>query len=727
MLKKSEISLPFHFFPASFLAIIAVSLLSSFFSSSPITSLLGYGFETDTVIFLLLSFFYIYLISVLFKTREKIFYSYLVFFGSLFILGFFHLARLVFGTDFLSFGLYANIFSSPLGKWNEVGAFFGLGALLSLVTLEMAHLSRLFKALFYIAFGMSLLFLAVINFALIWVILGIFSLVFFVYLLASSSWKKTSEDSTIVAPRKISWIALAVLLFSLAFILAGGFIGDYMSSVIGATSFEVRPSLSATLDVAKNTFKQNILLGAGPNRFLSQWLLFKPLGINNTTFWNTTFNYGIGIVPTSLVTGGMLGFLAWLSFLGLFLYVGFKSIFSKVRDEFSQYLIASSFLASLYLWIIMMFYVPGITLVALALFFTGLFLSAILQENIIPLKKISFSNPRTSFVSILVSVFLLVGLLSYAYVIVRHGVASAFFERGVVAYTVEGNLDAAENKVRTALRVEQNDIYYRAMSELNRVRMNEIVSRTDASAESIRADFQRVFASALDNAQSAVNFNQSNYQNWLALGRVYQIAVAAGIEKERAYELASNAYLEALNRSPQDPSLYLELARLEINNTDNKKAREYITQALILKQNYTEAIFLLSQIEVSEGNLNGAISSVEGAAALDPNNPTVYFRLGLLKYNKKDYKGAAGAFEQAVALNSIYANAKYFLGLSYYELNRRDDAIQQFEDIQTNNPGNQEIQFILNNLKNRRAPFANVTPPLDDEPESRDSLPVGEE
>ena len=325
------------------------------------------------------------------------------------------------------------------------------------------------------------------------------------------------------------------------------------------------------------------------------------------------------------------------------------------------------------------------------------------------------------------SVFLLVGVVSYGYTTIRQGVASAAFERGIIAYTVEGNLEKAENEMLQALRVEQNDVYYRTMSELNRVRMNEIVSRTDISVELLRADFQRVFASALDNAQNAVNVDSSNSQNWLTLGRVYHIAVVAGIEKERAYELALNSYEKALIRNPRSPSLYLGLARLQIDNGDNEKAREYITQALVQKQNYTEAIFLLSQIEVSEGNLSAAISSVESAAILDPNNSLVYFRLGLLRYNNSDYSGASGAFEQAVVLNSVYANAKYFLGLSYYELGRREEAIQQFEDIQITNPNNEEVKFILGNLRAERAPFANVAPPLDDEPESRDTLPVEEE
>lgn len=742
ILKTSSFSFPAHFLPLTLVLLIIFSLVSSFFSTTPSLSIFGYGFETDTLIFLVLGFIYFFLVSVLFKTKEKIFYSYLLFFSALFLLALYHLARFFLGTDFLSFGLYTNVFANTVGKWNELGVFFGIGVILSLITLEMLRLSRLFKTLLYIAFGVSLFFIAVVNFNLVWIILGIFSLAFFIYLLSTAPLAtEAGDEGGRSSSRRISWASLIVLLISVAFLLAGGVIGDYISQWVGASSFEVRPSWSATSDVVVQTLKENplrLLLGAGPNRFSSQWLLSKPASVNTTTFWNTNFNYGIGVIPSSVVTVGVLGGLAWLTFLALFLFTGFKAVFSRVKDMFGQYLITSSFFVSLYLWIIAFFYVPGVAIVGLTFFFTGLFFAALIQEGVIPLKTLLFSDPKVSFISILLSVFLLIGSVSYGYVVVRNGLASAQFENGVVEASVNGNLDAAEAALLRAVAIAPSDVYYRSLSELNRIRINQIVSRTDASIESIQADFQRVFAGALYNAQLAVNSNQANHLNWLALGRVYEIAVAANIERDRAYQLAESAYREALARNPHGPSLYLDLARLEtategarvaakeITRADYTKAKEYIAGALAEKNNYTEAVFLLSQIEVSEGKIDDAISSVEGAAVLDPNNPLIYFQLGLLKYNENDFAGAASALEAAVALNGVYANAQYFLGLSYYELKRRDDAIAQFEAVAATNPNNQEVQFILENLKNGRSPFADVSPPLDDEPENRDTLPVEE-
>ena len=54
------------------------------------------------------------------------------------------------------------------------------------------------------------------------------------------------------------------------------------------------------------------------------------------------------------------------------------------------------------------------------------------------------------------------------------------------------------------------------------------------------------------------------------------------------------------------------------------------------------------------------------------------------------------------------------------------EAIVQFEEVQKLNPGNTEIDLILQNLKAGKAPFVNAKPPVDAKPEKRSTLPVKE-
>jgi tetratricopeptide (TPR) repeat protein len=159
---------------------------------------------------------------------------------------------------------------------------------------------------------------------------------------------------------------------------------------------------------------------------------------------------------------------------------------------------------------------------------------------------------------------------------------------------------------------------------------------------------------------------------------------------------------------------------------DGAKAKDFISQSLQQKKNYTDAIFLLAQVQVAEGNLKDAITSVEAATLLSPTDSGAFFQLGLLRYNVNDIQGAASAFEQAIAINPSYANAKYFLGLSYNRLGRNKEAIAQFQDLKTTNPDNKEVDLILQNLTAGKSPFTNATPPIDNKPEKRSTPPVQE-
>ena len=611
--------------------------------------------------------------------------------------------------------------------------------------MELIALSRLFRIFAYISLAVSLFFLVLVDFSTLWFVLGLFSLIFLVYLISfkrdETHFEPRVNDEevaleSIQKSRRVPTPSLVVLLVSVVFILAGNngddskpTLGGQISAAFNISQIEARPSWQATFDVAKKTLVKDPLFGSGPNRFVNEWLLYKPSGVNSTPFWNTDFNYGIGLIPTFLTTTGILGMLAWVLFFLFFLSAGFKAILSTtVSDAFSQYLITSSFLTALFLWIFSVFYIPSATILAFTFLFTGLFMASLAQEKLISMKTISFiDDPRAGFVSVLVLILLLVGTVTGGYLVVQKYIASVYFQRGAIALNREGSVDRAEMLIGKAVGFSQSDVYYRALTEIGLIRMSNLFSQNadSTSEEAIRSQFQTLLGGALLNARLAVGVNPSDYQNFLGLGRVYEAVVPLKIDG--AYENAKGAYEQALSLNPHAPSIYLTMARLETSKGDNAKARENISKALGEKNNYTEAIFLLSQIQVNEGKIKDAISSVEAASVISPNDSTVFFQLGLLQYNEKDWKNAAGAFERAVTLNLSYANAKYFLGLSYEKLGRDEEAIKQFQDLKASNPDNAEVDLILKNLQVGRAPFVNAAPPLDDQPQKRSTLPVSEQ
>ncbi len=731
-LKDGKITFARNKIIVALLAIPLFYLLASIFSSTRAQAFIGQGFEIGSFSFIFGLVILCLLATHIFSTRKSIAYAYVAFLGSAVVVGLFHLIRLLFGPSVLAFNIFTTATSSLVGSWNDLGIYFGSIALLTFLTLELLTLSRMLRIVFIIILAFSLFFLSVINFTTVWYILAAIALVFFIY---NFSFNKSRIGHEGGKERSLPIISLIVVIVSFIFIMSQGSIYAGLAGEpfnlsffnrLSVNNVEVRPSWSSTFDVAKGTIKAHPVFGAGPNKFVSEWLRLKPAEINNTIFWATDFNYGIGLIPTFLITTGILGFLTWIVFLVMYVLLGVKALFSKIPDPFRRYTVISSFSISTYLWIFAFLYVPSASLLVALFVFTGIFLASLIEAGFIPVSTYNYvRNPRASFVFVLAFIAMLLSMLVFSYTLTRKFISSVYFNRGLEAANVKGDINGAENGLAQAIRFSENDLYYRTLSEIELVKMNQLLSQEGVSQDILQNQFRSLLANAQASAQAAVAYDPTNYENHIAVGRVSEVVLPLAGE-EAFYENAKKSYLEAQRLNPQSPAMYLILARLEVAHKDVTKAKEYITEALKLKNNYTDAIFYLSQIQVSEGDLKSAIQSVEAAATLNPNDPGVYFQLGLLRYNDKNYSGAAAAFEQALLLSPGYANAQYFLGLSYEKLDRQADAIRLFEALKQSNSDNAEVDLILKNLKAGLDPFSGAKPPVDSAPEKRPEPPVKE-
>lgn len=723
-LKEGVLVFPKAYLFAAVPLLLLVFIASALFSGSFAPTFIGQGMEVGTVSFMAIMTLLFLTVATTLRSKEYIFYLYVALLAAFSILALHTLIRLFFGPGALSFGIFTSNTANFLGTWNDLGIFFGLSAILSLTTLEFLPLSRLLRWVFSVALALSLFLLGVVNFSTVWIVLGVFSVILFVYAMSFGRVQRghgDGSDHETLSAKRLPVPTIVVLAVSAMFLFASGSLSSAVSSIFHISYLEARPSWSSTLSIAKSTLSAEPLLGAGPNRFGNKWLLFKPAGINTTPFWNIDFSAGIGLLPTFVVTTGIVGAVAWVFFLCSFLYLGFRALPPR-EDRFAYYLTLSSFIAALYLWVLCVFYVPNAVIFTFAFLFTGLFLAMCTSERLIPEKRISFAdNPRSSFIASLALIVVLIGSVAGGYFSIQKFVASTYFARGVLAFQ-GGSADNARAFTEKAIGLSPNDLYYRFLSQVHLQRLGELLGKKDVSADTARTQFQEILGAAIVNARSAVDFDASNYQNWVALGSVYGAVIPLNING--AYDSAKAAYQEAIARNPENPSLYLSLARFEAARKNMEAARGFIGDALKKKNNYTEAIFFLSQIQVSQGDLPAAINSVETASLIAPDDPTVFFQLGLLRYNNQDFSGTISALERAVLLNPSYSNARYFLGLSYDRVGRKNDAINQFVEIEKFNPDNQEVKTILVNLRAGRAALANAATIADTKPQDRKELPI---
>lgn len=717
VLRKGHMEFPRLWLFASAGFVVLTYLLSSLFSDSVKSSLIGQGFEISTFATVGMLFLLFVLTTLVFKDKKKILWLQYMIFASAGVIALYHIVRflgvLVFNANasFLSLGIFGDLAGNSIGKWSDLGVFFGLISIMSLLALEHYSFKKVWaKVVAWIFMIVGLFFVATANFSMIWYVLAAFAIISLVYAFALGYSKKTWADND---GSKLPYTSLVVLAISLIFILSNGSLGGYLSTSLRINQVDVRPTWAATTDLVKVTLSKDPVFGAGPNRFSNVWLANKPAEVNSTVFWNTDFDYAVGFIPTLLITTGILGLLAWLIFLVWYIYFAFKMVLERGGDRLSHFLMLSSFAGSLYLWFMAVVYIPSSTTLFLAFLLSGATLAVGIIDGYISKSKIEFSDsPRKSFITVLVLIIVMLGAISLAYVYGNKFVASIDFQRAMIIANTNADLVKIESLVSSAARLDANDVYYRSLAEVYLNKLVEISNSLNQSkASKVSPDqsnaIQTLLRAAFQNANSAVSLDQNNYENYLTLGKIYEYAMINGLSG--SYEGASKAYNDALKLNPQSPLILLTLARLEVSKGTLDKAKEYAISALRLKNDYSDAAYLLAQVETSLGNIKNAIAALESAAVFSPNQPALYFQLGLLKYNQKDFEGAIYSLESAVKLNQYYSNALYFLGLSYSKVGRQSEAIEVFEYLQKLNPDNADVVTVLRSLRQ-----GNVAPSVTD-------------
>lgn len=689
----------------AFWSVALVAVVAALLSGDMYDALLGDTFSVHSALFILLLVFTASLIALFGQNKLFIMRTYIALAASAVVLGAFHLIRAILGADTLTLGVFGANTSSPLGSWNDLALFFGLIILLSIVTLEQLPLTRSGRLLFSVVIGVSLAVLAMVNFFAVWLILALVSLMVLMYALTKDrllARGRSFAEKPGVAVSSVM-VSAAVFIVSLIFVVGGSVVGGAVSQVTGISYIEVRPSVSATIDIARDVYRDNAFVGIGPNRFSDAWRLYKDRSLNETIFWATDFTGGSGYIPTQFVTTGILGVLGWIAFFTLFLLTGFRMLFKTVlADRFWYFIGTSSFVAATYLWVMACVYTPGVTTLLLTALFTGVTFAAaaVLMKDRVYTWAID-DNRRAGFALVGLVMVMIILAVSSLYYIGRHYAAVYTVSGAVSGLDGSATLEAVEQKIVSAFGMVASDQFARQIAFYQLSKMNALIGETSPTAEE-QQQFQLAAANGINAANQAIAIDTSDPLNQSALGGIYSLLAAAGVEG--AADRARDAYSKARALDPQNPSYALLEAQLLARAGDRDGARGKIAEAISLKSNYTDALFFLSQLDVAEGNVDDAIVTTQAIISLEPNNPARLYQLGVLLSSDKQRDAAIAAFERAVVLDPNYANARYFLALGYIEVGNTSGALAQLEAIDALNPGNQQIQNLLGELRAGRTP-----------------------
>jgi tetratricopeptide (TPR) repeat protein len=598
-------------------------------------------------------------------------------------------------------GQFKSSFISPafslVGSLSDLAFVLGLGLIGTLLALRELELSRNARRALIAGIVGALVLLAVIHSVLVWTLVAIVSLGFFVesVMLRGASQKNgdlegvsliDAEPASADEGNRSLALPLIILIVSL-FFLIGGTLGSALAQAVGTSETNVRPSWQATLTVGKQALSSSPVFGSGPGTFGSEWLKHRDASLNATQFWNVDFSSGIGFVPTSFATTGVVGIVAWIVALALFLIIGLRMLIRRTpEDAVTRYTAIFSFLGTAYLFVIAIADLPSALVLTLGFVFMGLFASTMRFARGGEQWGVAFSrSPRLGFVIVFTLTIVLLGSVVTAYSLVERFVATVAIASANVALS-NGNLDMARSSIDRSVAFAPSALAYQVGSQVAFARLNEIVSSTTMPTSAARTAFQDTLSAGITSALTASTLAPSDYRNWLALGNLYAQAVPLSVEG--AFTNAKTAYEKAQALNPTDPRIPYILAQLAVANKDAKSAETYLKSAIALKQDYTTAIFLLSQLQVQDGNVTDALNSALAAAYFTPNNPNILFQVGVLYAAKTDYANAELALRAAVDANTQFANARYFLAAVLAKRGNMAGALEQVKAIAALSPEN---------------------------------------
>lgn len=676
-----------------------VYVASSLFSQAPL-SLVGSGTEPDTAASIVLLVTLFAGVAVLLTSEKLMKGLYRVLLVSVVIVEIVQIGLILFANALTSLSLSIPA-ASIVGSWHDLGALLVAAVILSVAVLESPLVRGSWRALPWVAIALAFPLLIVVNAVDIWIALAALAFAATGYTWYIG-WKKqahTGESAEV--PQRFSFgIFTAVFIVSLSFVFIGSSVAGALPGSLRVNQGELRPSWQATAEVAQSVYRNGgLVFGSGPNTFNQQWGLHKPDGINETAYWYADFAQGFGLVPTAFITVGLLGAIAWIVFLLSLAYTAGRGLFSSVIENDSWRLPFFGLSAGVvYFWAMLVLYTPGLAMLALTFLLTGALIASGAIFGITKVLSWEFSRSRYGFAFIIVPTVVVLGVGAAGLGIGRALAAEMLVNRGINTYNTTGNASAAQEDINRALSVlPNNDRALRAAVEMNLVRFSQLSQGADGNDSAVTSQLQDVLRQAISNGLTAVSANSNNYQNWLTLAGVYQ--QLAGVQVGGAYDNAKSAYESALTANPSSPIPYVRLAQLAGIQGDLPGAKAYLLEALDKKSNYADAHYLLSELYLTEGNLEDAYTEAVAAVNAAPGESLLWYQLGFVLYKQANYSDSIAALERALALNANYANALFVMGYALNDAGNTQRAQIVFERTLSLNPENELLIEIVNNLR----------------------------
>ncbi len=180
----------------------------------------------------------------------------------------------------------------------------------------------------------------------------------------------------------------------------------------------------------------------------------------------------------------------------------------------------------------------------------------------------------------------------------------------------------------------------------------------------------------------------------------YNIALAL-IKLDQASQ-AIAALETILELSPDHAASLFQLGRLLMVQGNDASAIDYFKRLDQLHPHHFETQANLAACYLRHGLLDYAETHYAKAHALHPHDVDILFNLGVIAAQKNNWQQAIGYYQQAINIDNDYYAAHNNISVAYLALNKRELALQHFQDVLRLLPQDEAVKHTIDILKQEK-------------------------
>lgn len=607
---KSSIDFP--------LVLLTITLiLSTIFSINKTTSIFGsQGRWYPSLFGGLVIYVFFYLISGNLSSRNTIKHSLIALLGGITLSSF--VAILSYYKIYLGSEPYFKLTNFSLtGSITTTVVLAALGTVLAAASLLYEE-SIQKKAFLLVATVVNYFLVVLVSIIPGWVVLGVglISIVFFV------SYKKIMENTVFLTMAAGTLAAITLVVFlptTRELITTKGYPKELV--------LPVRESWI----VASEAVQDYPTLATGPSTFGLNFPRYRPLSLNSGDFWNVRFDRPYNAVFDVLATLGIVGLLA----VSYFAFRAVKLIFIALKthdDDGLSKILGISALSIMVVFLVTYATVLNTYVFMLLFAFVLISLSAnksggvehtsVRLSNIAPVTTIGEEGAIKKEYIQYVLALPVVAIMGYTgFLMYKFYAGEVYLRASVIAATKNEGAKTFEYQTKAINMNPRRDSYHNAYAQTNLALANSIASKEELT-DTDRQTIQQLIAQSIRNARLSTEvLNPLNVDNWSTRASIYR-AISPVAQNASQWAIAS--YNTAIQLSPTDPRLRLDIGGIYYANGDYLTAANFYRQAILLKQNYANAHFNFAQALIKLEDYNNARRALEVTRTLVDKNSNDY-------------------------------------------------------------------------------------------------------